>query len=377
MSNENQRTDGRNDGNQRTDGRNDRNRRTDGGEDRPRARELGIDPWVEQPGAENTLTDVPGVRIGHERIIDERNRGGDPRSVRTGVTAIWPSAHDPATDPVTGATHIINAFGKSVGFDQVAELGEIETPILLTNTLNVWRVADALAEYVMDRTPDVRTINPVVGECNDGRLSDIRGRHVTAEHVHRALDTATEPNVEEGNVGAGTGMTGFGWKGGIGTASRVVTVDDREVTVGTLVQTNTGRREELRIPGIPSGARLWTDGEGEEESTDGSIVMVVGTDAPVTSRQLERVARRTALGLGRVGGVASHGSGDVALAFSNGDPTDAPLDDELTPLFRGTVEATEEAILNSLFRAETMTGRDGTTVRGLPIDDVRDALAAE
>ena len=344
--------------------------------DRPRARDLGIDPWYHDPGEANALTDVPGVRVGHDRIVGERERDGETRTVRTGVTAIDPAAHDPSADPVTGATHVINAFGKSVGFDQVAELGEVETPILLTNTLSVWDVADALAEYVMDRNSDVRTINPVVGECNDGRLSDIRGRHVTAENVRRALDQAASPNVEEGNVGAGTGMTGFGWKGGIGTASRTVEVDDRSVTVGVLTQTNTGRREDLRIPGVPSGAELWEDDADTDpgESKDGSIVMVVGTDAPVTSRQLERVARRTALGLGRVGGVASHGSGDVAIAFSNGDPTAAPPDRALTPLFRGTVEATEEAILNSLFRAETMTGIDDTTVRALPLDDVRAAL---
>lgn len=340
--------------------------------DRPRPRDIGIDPWSHDPGEDNALTDVPDVRVGHVTLSEDREIDGESRSIRTGVTAIRPG-ENLYEEPVTGATHVINGYGKAVGFPQVEEFGEIETPILLTNTLNTWRVADALASWVMERQPEV-TMNPLVGECNDGRLSDIRGRHVTAEHVREALESATEPNAAGGAIGAGTGTTGFGWKGGIGTASRLVDCDGETVTVGTLVQTNTGSREDLRIADTAIGTQL-PDEETVAESDAGSIMMIVGTDAPLTSRQLQRVTKRTALGLGRVGGVASNGSGDFGVGFSVAEPGDVP-DGALTPLFRATVEATEEAILDSLFRAETTENVDGETVPGIPIDAVRDALDA-
>lgn len=339
----------------------------DSEEQRVRVRDLGIEPGHLPPGDRNALIDVPGVSVGHVTL--DRGDEDDPPVVRTGVTAVHPDDRDVFAAPVTGATHVLNGYGKSVGLPQVDELGEIETPIALTNTLNVWRVADAIVGDVMDRHDDARSVNAVVGECNDGLLNDIRGRHVTADHVHEALETAEGTSVPEGCVGAGTGTTGFGWKAGVGTASRRVD----EHVVGALVLTNTGRPRDLRIDGLRVGERVHP--EDDAAPPGGSIMMLVGTDADLTARQLARVAKRASLGLGRTGGIAHHGSGDFAIAFANG--RGSRLDDsELTPLFRAAIEATEEAIYNSLTRAETTTGLDGRTVPALPLAEVRDLVAA-
>jgi D-aminopeptidase len=329
-------------------------------------------------GDANALTDVPGVTDGHEPIV--AGTPADPPCLRTGVTAIRPAERSLYDEPVTGATHVINAYGKAVGLPQVDELGAIETPICLTNTLDTWRVADALATHVADEHPDARSINPVVGECNDGRLNDIRGKHVTADHVEAALSATRSPSVREGCVGAGTGMVGFGWKGGIGTASRVVDGDDTGgYTVGALTLTNTGHPDDLRIDGVRIGRHLQPADarDGDEnptasvESDDGSILIVLGTDASLPGRQLGRVAKRGSLGLGRTGATASHGSGDFVVAFANGERGVGGIADaDLSPLFRGAVEAVEEAIANSLVRAETTTGVDGTTYPGLPGEEL-------
>lgn len=348
----------------------------------PRLRDLGASPGVLPTGDANALTDVPGVSVGHETV-----REGSPDSPpcrRTGVTAIEPANRSLYDAPVTGATHVVNGYGKAVGLPQVDELGAIETPICLTNTLDTWRVADALATHVTAENPDARSVNPLVGECNDGRLNDIRGNHVTPDHVEAALAATRSPNVAEGCVGAGTGMVGFGWKGGIGTASRVVEVGGAEFTVGALTLTNTGHPDDLRIDGLRVGSHLHPDDVADEErdtaavdggepleSDDGSILIVLGTDAPLSGRQLGRVAKRGALGLGRTGATASHGSGDFVVAFANGAADgDGVVDSDLSPLFRAAVEAVEEAIGNSLVRATTTTGAGGTTYHALPTDEL-------
>ncbi|MFC6864373.1 P1 family peptidase [Halomicroarcula sp. GCM10025817] len=334
---------------------------------RPRIREVGVSPGRLPTGTDNSITDVPGVCVGHETVREGAPTDAD--CVRTGVSVVDPDGDRNVYErPVTGATHVLNGYGKSVGFPQVDELGDIETPIGLTNTLDVWTVADALAGHVVETNEAATSVNPVVGECNDGVLNDIRGRHVTAEHVSRALEAATAANTQEGCVGAGTGTTGFGWKAGIGTASRAV--DGH--TVGALVLTNTGKPDDLRIDGLHVDA--FVDDSTSAVSAGGSIMMLVGTDAALSARKLHRVAKRTDLALGRVGGIAHHGSGDFTIGFANGrgDPV---ADGDLTPLFRGAIEATEEAIYNSLLRAETTSGLDETTIRAIPEDAVARALA--
>lgn len=361
-------------------------RRTGESNRRPRLRDLGAEPGVLPTGEANALTDVPGVSVGHV-TLDEGDPA-DPPCLRTGVTAIRPADRDLYDEPVAGATHVINGYGKAVGLPQVDELGAIETPILLTNTLNTWRVADALVGRILDRQQDARSINPLVAECNDGRLNDIRGRHLGREHVDTALDGATTPNTAEGCVGAGTGMVGFGWKGGVGTASRVVDIDGDDCTVGALTLTNTGRPGDLRLDGVRVGRHVEPDDPRAEEtrpdgsddatgSDDGSIVIVVGTDAPVSGRQLSRIAKRGTLGLGRTGATASHGSGDFVIAFGNADGTgrerspSSTADAALSQVFRATAEAVEEAIGNSLVRATTTTGVGGTTYRAIPTAELR------
>jgi D-aminopeptidase len=292
--------------------------------------------------------------------------------MRTGVTVIRPHRRNLFREKVTAAAHVVNGFGKTIGLPQIAELGVIESPIALTSTLNTWRVADALVDYLSRENAGVYSFNPVVGECNDGYLNDGLGRHVRPEHVFRALETATSPNLEEGNVGAGTGMTGFGWKGGIGTSSRYCDLANGRFTVGVMTLTNTGDPRELRINGFPVGKYLMPTGVSDD--TGGSIMMVVATNAPLTSRQVDRLAKRAALGLGRVGGIASHGSGDFVIAFTNSNARPDTADAHLTPLFRGVVEATEEAIINSILRAETMSGRDGNTRYGIPVDQLVAAM---
>lgn len=347
-----------------------------------RARDLGIVVGRLPTGEANAITDVPGVRVGHVSLIAGEGPlrpGIGP--VRTGVTAIWPHEGNPYLEKVPAASFVLNGFGKTVGLAQVSELGVIETPILLTNTLNVPRVADGLISYLIERNPDLSTVNPVVGECNDSYLNDIRGRHVHEEHVFQALDAAAPGAVVEGAVGAGVGMTCYGFKGGIGTASRRVQLLDATFHLGALVLSNFGARPDLRIDGIPVGREI--SGDVPPAQPAGSIMMIVGTDAPLDSRQLKRIARRAALGLARTGSSAGHGSGDFVIAFSNGNrvphrPGSAVLTQKviaedgpaISELFQATVEAIEEAILNSLFRAETVIGRDGNTREALPVDRV-------
>ena len=324
---------------------------------RPRARDAGLSIGSLPIGPLNTITDVPGVRVGHSTVIR-------PPNVRTGVTAILPHGGNLFKEKVRGAVYTFNGFGKLAGSTQVEELGEIETPILLTSTLNVPRVADALIDFMLALPGNemVRSINPLVAETNDGALNDIRGRHSGRDEVFAAIRSAAAGPVEEGAIGAGAGTVCFGFKGGIGTASRRV---PGGYTVGVLVQTNYGG--DLHIAGVPVGRLLKQDGPG---SADGSVIVVVATDAPVDARNLKRMAARTALGLGRTGAAGSNGSGDYAIAFST-YLGDGPFtsNDSVSALFLATVEATEEAVYNSLFRAVTVES-NGRRVEALPLDRV-------
>jgi D-aminopeptidase len=300
------------------------------------------------------------VRVGHATLIEGE-------SVRTGVTAVLPHGGNLFRDKVPGAVFVFNGFGKLMGSTQVDELGEIETPILLTSTLNVPRVADALLEYMLalPGNEQVRSINPLVAETNDGWLNDIRGRHVGRREVFAAIREAMEGPVEEGAVGAGTGTVAFGWKGGIGTSSRKA----GQWTVGVLVQTNYGG--DLHILGAPVGRLLRASGT---ESKDGSVIVVIATDAPLDARNLKRMAARSALGLGRTGAAGSNGSGDYAIAFSTvRRPEQLLPNDAMSPLFEAVIEATEEAVYNSLFRARTMEG-NGRRVEALPVQRVLEIL---
>jgi D-aminopeptidase len=358
-----------------------------GGTERPRARDLGIAPGSLRPGPLNAITDVPGVRVGHATIVAGT-------SVRTGVTAILPHGGNLFREKVPAAVHVFNAFGKLVGATQVEELGQLETPILLTNTLSVWDAAAALAEWMLAQpaNEDVRSINPVVGETNDGTLNDIRGRHVKAGHVRAALTAALSErgtgSVEEGSVGAGTGTIAFGWKGGIGTSSRRAPSHvgaGSEFTIGVLVQTNFGGA--LMIAGVPVWKHLTPPTRRDEAR--GSCMMIVATDAPLDARQLQRLAARAIHGMARAGSTGSHGSGDYVIAFSTRNrytPLDSPRsvrqievlrEDDLSPLFEAVVDATEEAIYNSLLRATSVLGRDGNVAEALPIDKLRDLLKAQ
>jgi D-aminopeptidase len=334
---------------------------------RPRIRDLGVKPGVLDPGEINAITDVPGVDVGHRSVI--QGSPSYPPCVRTGVSVIDPNSHQSLySDPMTAGTYILNGYGKSVGIPQIDELGEIETPILLTNTLSTWDVANAMVSRVLEAHENATSVNPVVGECNDGVLNDIRGGHITANHVADAFDALGGGVVEEGSVGAGVGTTGFGWKAGIGSASRIA--DDH--TVGVLVLTNTGKPDDLRIDGL--SVDQYGDQNTESTSAGGSIMMIVGTDADLSARQLNRCLKRTSIALGRVGGIAHHGSGDFSLGFSNGHGSPIKGSD-LTVLFRGIIEATEEAIYNSLSCATTVEGFDGNKVEAMPIASIKRAVA--
>ncbi|MFN0085365.1 MAG: P1 family peptidase [Blastocatellia bacterium] len=356
---------------------------------RPRAREIGVVPGILPPGPNNAITDVAGVRVGHATLV----RGAD---VRTGVTAILPHGGNLFQEKATAAIHVGNGFGKLMGSTQVEELGEIETPILLTGTLNVPRVADALLDWMLalPGNEQVRSINAIVGETNDGFLNDIRGRHAGREEVFAAIRSAREGAVEEGCVGAGTGTVAFGFKGGIGTSSRALPQSLGGYTVGVLVQSNYGGV--LTINGAPVGKELGQYYLKEQlepkragrtsrpespapvpESADGSIIMVVATDAPADARNLKRLAARAMLGLARTGSPATNGSGDYVIAFSTRNRVRASEtlrntrtlgNEAMSPLFQAVVEATEEAIYNSLFKATTTTGRDNHRVEALPIE---------
>ena len=333
-------------------------------EPRPRPRDVGIAPGILSPGAQNAITDVAGVRVGQATVTRDDH-------VRTGVTVILPHGGNLFREKVPGAVFVGNGFGKLMGSTQVEELGEIESPIALTSTLNVPRVADALIDWMLalPGNEDVRSINVVVGETNDGQLNDIRGRHVGREDVFAALKSATTGAVEEGSVGAGTGTIAFGWKGGIGTSSRKLPAKLGGWTVGVLVQTNYGGI--LAIDGVPVGRALGKHYlKNELENADGSIMIVIATDAPVDSRNLERMGARSMAGLARTGAAMTNGSGDYAIAFSTHRDAATMKNDDMSPLFLATIEATEEAIYNSLFKA-TDVGK----VKALPIDEVLKLIA--
>ena len=334
---------------------------------RPRVREAGIQVGILQPGPLNAITDVAGVAVGHVTLI----HGDD---IHTGVTAILPHAGNLFQQKVAGAIYIGNAFGKLIGSTQVNELGEIETPILLTSTLNVWRVSDALVDYMLalPGNEKVQSINPVIGETNDGFLNDIRSRPIGRDEVLAAIRDAKPGPVEEGSVGAGAGTVAFGFKGGIGTSSRRLTAKLGGYTVGVLVQTNFGGI--LTIAGAPVGRELGRYYLHDElDTAKGSCMVVVATDAPVDARNLRRLAARTMLGLARTGAAGNNGSGDYAIAFSTSHARDLLSNEAMSPLFLATIEATEEAVYNSLFRATTVIGR-GHTVEALPIDKTLEIL---
>ncbi|MGJ3240053.1 MAG: P1 family peptidase [Anaerolineae bacterium] len=327
-----------------------------------RFREFGVSVGTLPTGTHNAITDVDGVRVGHHTLNIGEN-------IRTGVTAILPHGVNLFTEPVRGAVHTINGFGKACGFEQVRELGKIETPLLLTSTLNVGKVADACIDYMLEANPTLRSVNPIVGECNDGYLSNIHGRHITSAHVRSAIVGAQSSTVAEGCVGAGTGTSCYGLKGGIGTASRRVA----QYTLGVLMQTNFGRREELTILGVPIGQHLAQDDVPPPPTGDGSVMIVIATDAPLTARQLGRLSHRVAFGLGRTGTVCHHGSGDFVIAFST-DRTQSYIDDEVLPmngLFQAVVESVEESVYNALCVAETTHGHRGHYLTALPHDTLR------
>jgi D-aminopeptidase len=343
-----------------------------------RLRDFGIDIGIFNPGKYNAITDVGGVKVGHFTLIE-----GD--DIRTGVTAILPHGKNLFQQKVPAAIYIGNGFGKLAGYSQVEELGNIETPIILTNTLSVPIAADALIDYVFsfEQNREILSVNPVVGETNDGTLNDIRGRHLTKKHFLSAIHSASSGPVKEGSVGAGTGTSCLGFKGGIGTSSRLLPEELGGYTVGVLVQTNFGGI--LQVKGAPVGKELnnYYLRQYDKQSVDGSCMIVVATDAPIGSRNLKRLAKRAMLGLAKTGGVSSNGSGDYVIAFSTSEslriPHDSPVtllkkellrNEEMSPLFLAVIEATEEAILNSLFMAEGITGRNNHRVDSLPVDKV-------
>lgn len=349
---------------------------------RQRIRDLGIHPGILQTGEWNAITDVSGVKVGHHTLIESSD-------IRTGVTAILPHSGNLFQSRVPAAVYVGNGFGKALGFTQVQELGELETPIALTNTLSIFNVANGVADFVLNQpgNEDVGSVNPVVGETNDGWLNDIRAKNVEPLHARTAIGSAASGPVPEGNVGAGTGTRALGFKGGIGTSSRVLPADRGGYTVGVLVQSNFGGV--LTINGAPVGEELGRHYMANKVpyDVDGSIMIVVATDAPVTARNLERLAKRALLGIARVGGFVSNGSGDYVIAFSthpdvrrdlqNRELTESLTEltnDAMTPLFLAAVEATEEAILNSLFMAQTMQGTNGRIQDALPIDEVLEIM---
>lgn len=357
----------------------------DAREERPRARDIGLIVGIFEPGPLNAITDVAGVKVGHTTVIE-----GD--DIRTGVTAIIPAPGNLYTHPIPAWIHVGNGYGKLVGETQVREFGEIETPILLTCTLCVWSAANALKDWTYEQ-PGMgeHTVNPIVGETNDSLLNNMWADPIQHEEVFAALENATDGPVAEGSVGAGTGTQAFGWKGGIGTSSRTLPAALGGYTIGVLVQTNYGGR--LTINGAPVGRELGTfDYSGEVEAAktdgdkeDGSIMMVVATDAPLNARSLDRLAMRAIMGLARTGSYASNGSGDYVIAFSTHPSVRKPrvsstpvktevlVNESMTPLFAATAEATEEAIYNAIFKATTVTSSRGE-LRAIPIEDLQRIL---
>jgi D-aminopeptidase len=345
--------------------------------ERPRARDLGIAPGAGTPGPLNAITDVTDLKVGQTTVIE-----GD--TVRTGVTAIVPHGGNVFREKVPGAVFVGNAFGKLAGSTQVDELGTIETPIVLTNTLAVGTAVEAVVRWTLDQAgnDNVRSVNALVGETNDGTLNDIRGLHVTRDHVMAALNGAKTGAVEEGAVGAGAGTIAFGWKGGIGTSSRIVRQQNESWTVGVLVQTNFGGR--LTIAGVPVWRELTPNGASGGAPADGSCMIVVATDAPLDARDLKRLAARAVFALARTGSTYSNGSGDFAIAFSTAAANRATAStgpqprtflptDAVSGLFEAALDATEEAVYNSLLKA-TDTTANRRTVQALPIDRLKDLL---
>ena len=367
-------------------------------EARLRARDLGIAPGIFAPGTNNAITDVAGVRVGHVSV-----REGE--RIRTGVTAILAHEGNAYLSRVPAAIHVGNGFGKLAGSTQVMELGELETPILLTCTLCVWKAADAMAGWMLEQPgmEKVQSVNPVVSETNDGGLNDIRARPIEAVHVRQALQQARGGVVAEGSVGAGTGTVAFGWKGGIGTSSRKLPATLGGWTIGVLVQSNYGGV--LQMGGVPVGRELgqyafkhavaasqaeapgslaqWSRGPADDRG-DGSVIVVIATDAPLSDRNLRRLASRAMMGLGRTGSSASNGSGDYAIAFSTASEvrrafgserlrSEELANDQTSALFQAGVDAVEEAVYNSLLMATTETG-NGTTVKAIPLDELRRVL---
>lgn len=366
----------------------------EGTEPRQRVRNLGVIVGNYAPGMFNAITDVPGVKVGHQTLIAGEGAlkpGNGP--VRTGVTVIIPR-DDVWHKKVAAGSFVLNGTGEMTGLAWVAESGFLEYPIALTNTLNVPRVANGVMSWMIKQYPAIGieddTLTPVVAECDDGRLNDIQGRHVSEQDVIAALDGATSGPVNEGTVGAGTGMVSYGFKGGIGTASRIVPEKEGGYTVGVLVNANHGRRPELVVGGVPVG-KLYEAPKAVAEAlspgqSEGSIIIVIATDAPLDGRQLTRLAKRAALGLARTGSTARHGSGDFILAFSTAniiphypkEPTyrlTHLADTHLNPMITATVEATEEAILNALTMATTVVGRDDHRMEAINLDRLK-ALAS-
>ena len=362
-------------------------------EPRFRARDLGLSLGRFKTGRFNAITDVQGVLVGHSTII----RGGGQLKpgkgpVRTGVTAILPNKSNIFEDRVVGGGFVLNGAGEVSGLTQVMEWGLIETPILLTNTLSVGAVSDAAVKYLVERYPGIGdehdVLIPLVGECDDSWLNDVAGRHVKEAHVYEAIQTASDGPVAEGNVGGGTGMICCDFKGGIGTSSRKLPEANGGYTIGVLVMSNFGKRHNLRVGGLPVGEMLEERFRNlpRRVTNYGSIITVVATDAPLQTHQLNRLAKRAALGIGRVGSYAAHGSGEIILAFSTANTIPRRtgkmihrikilLDQRMDPLYEATMEATEEAILNSLCMAREMEGVNGNFVPALPIGEVKDWLA--
>jgi D-aminopeptidase len=327
-------------------------------------REYGISIGQLAPGKNNTITDVDGVLVGHSTIIEE--------GIRTGVTTILPHGGNLFKEKVVAACHVINGFGKTTGTLQIEELGTIETPIVLTNTLSVGTAYEALVEYMLGQNDDIGistgTVNPIICECNDGYLNDIRGLHVKKEHVFESIRSASQ-HFEEGAVGAGTGMSCFGLKGGIGSASRLIELDAKDYTLGVLVLSNFGIKEDLILDGVRAGNIIWKKPDSKEEDK-GSIIVVIATDIPLSDRQLKRVSKRAAVGLSRLGSFLGNGSGDIVISFSTAsrinhyekrDIIDNKIinEEKINLLFRAVAEITEEAVLNSMIACDAAEGRDG------------------
>jgi D-aminopeptidase len=358
--------------------------------DRARLSDLGVSIGRYKPGKHNAISDVKGVRVGHSTLIDD-SKG---RAVRTGVTAILPKEGNIFMDRIFGSGFVLNGAGEVSGLTQLHEWGLLETPILLTNTLSVGAVSEATARFMIERYPGIGTrhdvIIPVVGECDDSWLNDIAGQHIGREHVFAALESATDGPVAEGNVGGGTGMQTCDFKGGIGTSSRRVKGDGSWYTLGVLVMSNFGVMDDLRIDGVPIGRLLAPDYADMEmrRHSYGSIIVVVATDAPLLPLQLSRLAKRAALGVGRAGSTAAHGSGEIVVAFSTANtvprnPANRKMeakvhfivDTHIDPLYEAAVEATEEAIANAMCAAEPMTGASGHYSPALPLERVEALLA--